>query len=137
MIKEKLSLLEKTGIVLVFLMAALQGFYGIYGYIDPVAFASLRGTELISAADADWVQIYASRTLFISLIIGFLLYKRNYPVLVWAALFGVVMPITDGVLAYEAVAPMKVIVKHIVTALYLIAVAFVLRAVISQNNEEL
>lgn len=135
--KEKRSTLEKTGFVLIFLMAALQGFYAIYGYIDPVSFATLRGSELSSAADAQWVQIYASRTLFVSLIIGFLLYKRNYPVLIWAALFGVVMPVTDGVLAYEAMAPMKVVIKHVVTALYLIAVAFVLRAVINQNNAKL
>jgi hypothetical protein len=45
----------------------------------------------------------------------------------WCALFGTVMPITDGLLAYEAQAPLKVVVKHIATILFLLVAFFVLK----------
>ena len=68
-------------------------------------------------------------TDFISLIFDYLLYTRNYIVLMWGALFAVVMPITDGLLAYQAQAPFKVVAKHIVTILYLLIIFFVLKKV--------
>lgn len=123
------SKIEKVGFVLVLLMILLQGVYGTFALIDPVTFSSVRGTELFSNMDADWIKIYGSRTLFITLILGYLLYSRNYAILMWAALFGIVMPITDGLLAYEAQAPFKVVAKHIVTVVYLLITFFVLRKI--------
>ncbi len=117
---------RKIGFVLVLLMALLQGFYGAFAYLDPVAFANVRGTALVSNEDIDWVQIYASRTLFISLTIGALLYFREFKVLMWAALLGTVMPLTDGYLAYQAEAPLGVVAKHIATVLYLVITSVVL-----------
>jgi hypothetical protein len=125
---------EKVAIVLVILMTALQGFYSIFGYLDPFAFSVIRGTELVSSTDKDWVQIYASRTLFITLIIGYLIYIKHYRILMYTALFGMVMPITDAVLAYNAQAPTKVIVKHIVTIVYLAATFFALRKVVKSRE---
>ena len=125
--------LEKAGFILVLLMVLLQGFYGIFAYIDPATFSSLRGTELFSVRDSDWVEIYGSRTLFITFVLGYLLYSRNYFILMWCALFGNVMPITDGYLAYEAQAPYKVIFKHIATILYLLITFFVLKKVIAKK----
>lgn len=125
--------LEKVGCVLVLLMIMLQGFYGIFSYIEPIAFSGVRGTELFSIMDADWVKIYGSRTVFITLILAYLLYDRHYRILMWCALFGVVMPITDGVLAYEAQAPMSVVFKHIATVVYLLMTAFVLKIVIAKK----
>jgi|TARA_R110000850_G_scaffold33332_2_gene90846 hypothetical protein len=132
--ESKSKLLEKVACVFVFLMAALQGAYAIYAYIDPVAFSIVRGTELASLGDTDWVQIYASRTLFVSLIIGLLLYLKNYKILVWAALFGTVMPITDAYLAYEAQAENKVVYKHIATVAYLL-ITFYLLKLVAKNNQ--
>jgi Domain of unknown function (DUF4267) len=120
------SPLEKTGIVLVSTMALLQTVYALYAFFDPSAFALLRGTSLLFSGDADWVRIYASRTLFIALIIGYLLYQRHYGVLAWAALFGTVMPITDALLAYQAHAAEIVVYKHIATLVYLLLTVFVL-----------
>jgi hypothetical protein len=121
--------LEKAGFILVLLMIFLQGFYGIFSYVDPAAFSSLRGTELFSEMDADWVKVYGSRTIFITLTLSFLLYTRNYIILMWCALFGVVMPITDGVLAYEAQAPFNVVFKHVATIVYLLIIFLVLKKV--------
>ena len=129
----KMTSVEKTGFILVLLMVLLQGFYGIFSYFDPTTFASLRGTELFSNMDADWVQIYGSRTLFITLILGYLLYTRNYLILMWSALFGMVMPITDGFLAFEAQAPIKVILKHVATVVYLLVIFLVIKKIVAKK----
>lgn len=125
---------NKIGFMLVLLMALLQGFYAVFAYLDPAAFSNLRGTVLASTGDLDWVKIYASRTLFVSLIIGYLLYLRNYKILVWAALFGTVMPVTDGWLAYQAGASFDVVAKHVATVVYLIATFIVLQTVVKREN---
>jgi hypothetical protein len=129
----KSTKLEKVGFVLVALIGLLQGFYGTFAFIDPTMFSVVRGTELFSVMDADWVAIYGSRTIFITLIFGYLLYTRNYAVLMWGALFRIVMPITDGLLAYEAQAPFKVVAKHIATVVYLLIIFIVLKKVVAQK----
>lgn len=118
---------EIIGIILVLVMALLQGFYAIFSYVDPEAFSAIRGTELFSLMDSDWVRIYASRTLFIALLLGYLIYTGNYSSLMWCALVGTVMPITDGFLAYEAGAPFSVILKHIATIIFLLVTFIVLK----------
>jgi len=128
--------LEKLAFILVLLMTLLQVFYGMFAYFDPSTFANVRGTELFSAMDDDWITIYGSRTLFITLVLGYLLYSRNYLVLMWCALFGTIMPITDGFLAYEAQAPAKVVIKHLATILYLVVTFFVLKKLVSKNALE-
>ena len=134
MTESKSNILENAARTLVFLMAALQGAYAIFAFIDPIAFSVVRGTELANVVDADWVQIYASRTLFVSLIIGFLLYLKHYKILVWAALFGTVMPITDAYLAIEAHAENNVVYKHIATVIYLLITSFLLNRVVKAND---
>ena len=133
MTERKGELIEKVGMTLVFLMALLQGIYAIYAYIDPQAFSVLRGTKLFISGDADWVKIYASRTLFVALIIGFLLFIREYKILVWASLFGTVMPAMDGLLAYQAGAESVVVYKHVATAAYLLITFFVLKRVVKNQ----
>ncbi len=132
----KKSKLENTGFVLVLLMILLQAFYGTFAYIDPTTFSAVRGTELFSPQDADWAKIYGSRTIFIALFFGFLLYTRNYSILMWGALLGIVMPITDGILAYQAEAPFKVVFKHIATIAYLVVTFFVLKKVVAQKTQD-
>ena len=127
---------KKVGVVLVLIMTLLQGFYAIFSYLDPVGFSVVRGTELFSEMDSDWVIIYGSRTLFITLFLGYLLCIRSYSVLMWCALFGTVMPITDGFLAYEAQAQLKVVAKHIATVVFLLLTFFVLKGAISNKPKK-
>ncbi len=127
-------MLKKIGFTLVLLMALLQTFYAVFAYLDPVAFSTVRGTNLASQGDLDWVKIYASRTLFVAFIIGFLLYLRNFRILLWAALFGTVMPITDGWLAYQAGASSDIVAKHAATVVYLIVTFIVLQMVVKSEN---
>ncbi|MFT5572100.1 MAG: hypothetical protein ACI9FR_001021 [Cryomorphaceae bacterium] len=128
--------LEKVAFFLVLLMALLQGAYAIYAYSDPSSFSLLRGTELHDLADADWVKIYASRTWFVALIIGFLLYLKNYQILAWAALFGTVMPVADAFLAYQAGAADAVVYKHIATFVYLLITFAVLKVVVKNHPDD-
>ena len=124
---------KKLGVVLVSLMVVLQLAYACFAYFDPSSFAALRGTELFEVRDSDWVRVYASRTMFVVLIVGYLLYKRQWRLLAAASLFGLVMPITDAWLAYEASASAAVIAKHVATAVFLMATFLVLRVV--QDSE--
>lgn len=50
----------------------------------------------------------------------------------WAALFGVVMPVVDASLAYQAHASWLVVIKHIATVVYLLVIFFVLRVVVKK-----
>lgn len=115
-------------------MALLQGIYAVYAYVDPSAFSQLRGTELFSASDSDWIIIYASRTAFVALIIGFLLFRKEYQLLMWASLFGTVMPITDAWLAYQAGADSVVVYKHVGTVIYLLLTFAVLKFVLVRDR---
>lgn len=130
----KAQALVRTASVLVFLMAALQLVYGLYAYVSPAAFSATRGTELFVGQDADWVRIYASRTLFIAMLIGYLLYAQQFRVLAVASLLGIVMPITDGVLAYQASATNGVVFKHVATAVFLVATFAVLCVIVRREN---
>ncbi len=135
MANKKSNFITVIAYVLVLLMVLLQGAYAIYAYIDPTGFAAVRGTDLINSGDADWVKIYASRTLFIALIIGFLLYVKNYQALMWAALLGTVMPVTDALLAYQAQAANQVVLKHIVTVVYLLLSSWFLWLVVKRQKK--
>ncbi len=119
---------------MVLMMAMLQAGYAIFAALEPQAFSQLRGTELYSLEDSDWVVIYASRTLFVALIIGFLLAHREFRILFWASLFGTVMPAVDGFLAYQAHADNLVVGKHLATMVYLLATCAVLRSIDGEDS---
>ena len=119
---------QKLGFVLVLLMVILQLVYACFAYLDPGAFAELRGTELFEGRDSDWVRIYASRTMFVALIIGYLLHRRQFKLLATASLIGLVMPVTDAWLAYQASAAPAVVAKHVATGVFLLVTFLVLRA---------
>jgi len=132
--KKKPDALRTTGMILVFLMAGLQLAYALYAFADPAGFSLLRGTELFSVGDSDWIRIYASRTLFIALIIGYLLYRKHFRILAVASLLGAVMPVADAWLAYQAAAGDKVVLKHVATALFLIITFAILRSVVRRGQ---
>jgi len=128
------KIVGRIGFTLVLMMVLLQGFYAIYAYVDPQAFSVARGTELFVHEDSDWIRIYGSRTMFVGLIIGFLLFIREYKILVWASLFGTVMPITDALLAYQAGAESIVVYRHLATVAYLLVTLFVLRSMVKRES---
>lgn len=134
MSSQKGKWLEISAKILILLMVLLQAGYAIFAYLKPESFALFRGTELVAVKDVDWIIIYASRTLFISLLVGFLLLKKAYSLLAWASLSGIVMPASDAYLAYQAHAASAVIYKHVGTGIYLLITFFVLRSLIQQQK---
>ncbi|HUG12845.1 MAG TPA: DUF4267 domain-containing protein [Opitutaceae bacterium] len=131
---KKSEALRTTGIIFVLLMAGSQLAYALYAFADPAAFSLIRGTELFAAGDSDWIKIYASRTLFIALFVGYLLYCKHFTILAIASLLGTVMPVTDAWLAYHASAGANVVLKHVATALFLVVTFVILRSVVRRGQ---
>lgn len=130
----RISRWETLGLSLVSIMALLQCGYALLAFLDPIMFATVRGTALFDVSDSDWIYIYASRTLFIALLIAYLAKNKQYPVLMWAAIFGTVMPVIDGLLAYQAGAANGVVYKHMATVVYLLFTSFVLRSIVRSQD---
>ena len=124
-----------VGFWLVLAMALLQMFYSIYAFTSPVEFASYRGSRLTPGGDTEWVRIYASRTLFVSMMLGLLLLFQEVPVLKWISLLGIVMPLSDAALAYQNAAPISIISRHLATVVYLLVTFAVLTYWLKRNAQ--
>jgi hypothetical protein len=111
---------RSVGFWLVLVMGLIQAVYSARAFVDPEEFAVYRGTALAAVADAEWVRIYASRTLFVALTIGFLLVRRDLASLKWIALLGIVMPASDALLAFQSGASSAVVGRHVATIVYLL-----------------
>jgi len=125
--------LRSVGFWLALVMGLVQAVYAVQAFVDPSGFATYRGTPLSADGDTDWVQIYASRTLFIALIAGLLLARKDIATLKWLALLGVVMPIGDAFLAHNAGASFAIVSRHVATVIYLL-VTFAALLVWSKRN---
>jgi hypothetical protein len=108
-------------------IALLQGFYAVWAFVDPHALAAYRGGSIEGASEALWVHAYASRTLFIALVVALLLRRGDMAVLKWVALLGVIMPASDAWSAIHSAAPASDVIRHVATAIYLF-LAFVMLA---------
>jgi hypothetical protein len=123
------------GFWLVLAMALLQMSYSIYAFMSPVEFASYRGSDLAPGGDTEWVRIYASRTLFVAMLLGLLLIRQEVSLLKWASLLGIVMPLSDAALAYQAAAPTSIISRHWATVVYLLITFAVLNYWLKRNAQ--
>jgi hypothetical protein len=123
---------KTVGFWLVLAMALLQLFYSCFAFASPVEFASYRGSKL--GHETEWVRIYASRTLFVALVLGLLLSLQEVALLRWIAVLGVVMPLSDAVLAYQSSAPSSVIARHLATIIYLFLTVGVLTYWLKRNR---
>jgi Domain of unknown function (DUF4267) len=101
-------------------IALLQGFYAAWAFVDPQTMASYRGGPLEGYSAALWVHAYGSRTLFIALVVLLLLRRGELETLKWAILFGLIMPISDAWSAVHSANPDGGIVRHVLTAAYLL-----------------
>lgn len=114
------SVSRSIGIWMAVGIALLQGFYAAWSFVDPQAVASYRGGSLEGDSVALWVYAYGSRTLFIALVVLLLLRRGDLATLKWVSLFGVVMPISDAWSAMNSADPEAGIVRHVLTAVYLL-----------------
>jgi Domain of unknown function (DUF4267) len=114
------SVPRSVGILMAVGIALLQGFYAVWAFVDPQAVASYRGGSLAEDSAALWVHAYGSRTLFIALVVLLLLRRGDLETLKWVTLFGLVMPISDAWSATHSANPEAGIVRHVLTAAYLL-----------------
>lgn len=114
------SVSRSIGIWMAVGIAVLQGFYAAWAFVDPHAVASYRGGSLEGDSATLWVHAYGSRTLFIALVVLLLLRRGDLETLKWVTLFGLVMPISDAWSAMHSVDPEAGIVRHVLTAAYLL-----------------
>ena len=108
-------------------MAVVQAVYALQAFVDPAGFAAYRGTPITGDAGAMWVHTYGSRTLFVALVVALLLIRGELATLKWVALIGIVMPISDALVAIRAEAPLAVVLRHVATGLYLLITFVVIR----------
>jgi Domain of unknown function (DUF4267) len=124
---------KTVGFWLVLAMALLQLFYSCFAFASPVEFASYRGSKL--GYETEWVRIYASRTLFVALVLGLLLSLQEVALLRWISVLGIVMPLSDFVLAYQSSAPSSIIARHLATIIYLVITVGVLTYWLKRNRQ--
>jgi hypothetical protein len=117
---------RSVGFWMAAVMALLQAIYALQAFADPVAFAAYRATPIASLDGVRWVHTYGSRTLFVALVVALLLAREELGTLRWVALVGVIMPISDALIAFQANAPGAVLLRHIGTAIYLLITFVVL-----------
>jgi hypothetical protein len=67
------------------------------------------------------------------MLLGLLLVLQEVSLLRWISLLGVVMPLSDAVLAYQSAAPNSIISRHLVTVVYLLATFAVLTYWLKRN----
>jgi hypothetical protein len=121
-----ISVWRSVGFWMAAVMALVQATYALQAYLDPAAFAAYRGTPITDSNDAIWVHTYGSRTLFVALVVLVLLLRRDLVTLKWAALIGLVMPISDALVAVRAEASLVVVLRHVATGIYLLITFVVL-----------
>ncbi len=93
---------------------------------DPVGFAVYLGLPLLNVADFRWVQVYGLRALFIGLFAAYLLWRRQTMALKWFAWLAMIMAVGDAWLVWQAGGAQAIIVRHCLTALYLLVAGTVL-----------
>jgi hypothetical protein len=101
-------------------MAVMQALYAVWAFTDPTALAAYRGTPLHESGDTAWVQAYGSRTLFVASVVALLLIRKDVTNLRWVALLGLVMPLSDALVALRADLPPAVVYRHVGTGIYLL-----------------
>jgi uncharacterized membrane protein YfcA len=94
--------------------------------LDPIGFAAYLGLPLQNVADFCLIQLYGLRALFIGLFASYLLWREKATELKWFAWLAIVMPVGDACLVWQAGGTQAIIVRHCLTAVYLLVAGTVL-----------
>jgi hypothetical protein len=119
-VQRTLPVWRASGYWLALFMALLQAAYAVQAFVDPRALADFRGMSADDPASIGWIYVYGSRTLFVALVVMVLLVRRDLATLRWVAIVGVLMPLGDALVALRTEAPMAIVLRHVVTAIYLL-----------------
>lgn len=102
-------------------------FNAVRSVLNPADFAVSFGLPLTSVGGSGFVFVYAIRALFLGLFGIALLVRRNYSGLALFVLVASVMPIGDATLVSLAGGPTGTVIRHIVTAGFLLLTWFFIR----------
>jgi hypothetical protein len=108
-----------VGILIVYIL-----FNAVRAALNPAEFAAYFGLPLASPENTAFVFVYAVRALFLGLFGLALLLRRSYAALGLYAFVGSVMPIGDALLVVLANGGTGTVVRHALTALFLLLTWF-------------
>ena len=118
---------RSVGIWMVGFLVAYMLFNTVRAMLSPVDFAANYGVPLASAGNDGFVLVYAIRALFLGLFGLALLLRRNYGALALYALVAAVMPVGDALLVASKAGPTATVIRHALTAGFLVLTWFMLR----------
>ena len=116
------------------LIAVMMAYNAWQAFAAPTAFAARFGLTGAADADAGFVQVYASRALFLALVTAVLLAWRQFRALGLFAAVAVVMPVADAVQVSAAGGASSIVIRHIVIAAYLVMTALLLLRLAKQRE---
>lgn len=102
-------------------------FNAVRSVLNPVEFASYYGLPLANPDNDAFVLVYAIRALFLGLFGLGLLIRKQYNALALYALIGSVMPLGDALLVGIEGGGTGVILRHLLTAAFLVMTWFFMR----------
>ena len=121
-----LSVYSSSGFWLAGLMALSQLVNGVRALVNPLGFAEYMGLPLIHAEDVGFVQVYGFRALFVGVLVGMFLVRKDLRSLLWVAIAALVMPLGDIWLVTSADAEAAIVARHVLIALVVAATALLL-----------
>jgi Domain of unknown function (DUF4267) len=122
-----MNLWGRSGVALAVLMAGYMLHNTVQAWSGPVAFADRLGLPVVAAETEAWVRVYALRAAFIALLLGGLVFARQWRALFLFALAALIMPLGDAWLTFNAGAPAATYGRHI-ALIGVIALAAILLA---------
>lgn len=111
-----------VGILIVYIL-----FNAVRATLSPVEFAVYYGLPLVDPGNTAFVLVYAIRALFLGVFGLGLLIRRDFNALALYALVASLMPIGDAILVGLEGGPTGTVIRHTLTAVFLVATWYMLR----------
>lgn len=111
-----------VGILIVYIL-----FNAVRATLGPVDFADYYGLPLVDPGNTAFVFVYAIRALFLGVFGLGLLIRRDFNGLALYALVASLMPLGDAILVGVEGGPTGTVVRHVLTAVFLVATWYMLR----------
>lgn len=123
----KTSPWRSAGVWMIVILIGYILFNAVRATLGPVDFANYYGLPLDADESSAFVLVYAIRALFLGLFGLALLSRRDFKALALYALVGAVMPLGDAGLVLLEGGPTATVIRHLLTAGFLILTWFLLR----------
>ncbi|MDX2077503.1 MAG: DUF4267 domain-containing protein [bacterium] len=123
---------RSIGVWMAIILIVYQLFNFIRALLNPIEFASSFGVSLDADSNNAYIIVYAIRTLFIGLFGLALVVNRKWDILTLYALIAVVIPLGDALIVALNGGASGTIVRHVLTALFVLATWFMLQRWVKQ-----